>query len=61
MGRDDWMYDEDSMNEAEEESRKPESSDRQCPNCLRYVSADSPYCSWCGRPLDARKDPQSRG
>ncbi len=60
MGRDDWMYDEDSMSEAEEESRKPESAERQCPICQRYVSADSPYCPWCCRPFPEKKE-QRRG
>lgn len=55
MGRDDWMYDEDSLDEAEEESNKDAPAERQCPNCTRFVSADSPYCAWCGRPFPPAK------
>ena len=60
MGRDDWMYDEDSMAEAEEESRKPEAAERQCPNCQRYVPSHSSYCAWCCRPLPEKKEPSAR-
>lgn len=52
MGRDDWMYDEDSLEEAEEDVRKDSSGERQCSNCLRFVASDTPYCGWCGRPFE---------
>ncbi|HEY3489410.1 MAG TPA: hypothetical protein VGK27_04720 [Candidatus Deferrimicrobiaceae bacterium] len=61
MGRDDWMYDEDSLDEAEEEGSKPEPAERQCPNCQRYVPSDAPYCAWCCRPFPEKKEPPRRG
>lgn len=55
MGRDDWMYDEDSLEEAEEEGKKDVAAERQCNNCYRYVPAESPYCAWCGKPFEEKR------
>lgn len=58
MGRDDWMYDEDSLEEEEEAGRKAEPAERQCPNCDRYVAAEAPYCPWCCKPFPEPKPPR---
>ena len=53
MRHDDWMYDEDEL-EAEEGPRKPEPTERQCPNCHRWVPAESVYCAWCCKPFEKK-------
>lgn len=52
MGKDDWKYDEDALNEMEEEEKKrAPSPERQCLNCLHWVDREVAYCPWCGKPL----------
>lgn len=53
MSRDDWKYyDEDMWDEEEKEEEKDKKI--QCHHCTRYVDGESPYCSYCGRPLSRR-------
>lgn len=53
MSRDDWKYyDEDIWDEKEEEDKKNPTI--QCVHCTRYIDAESPYCTYCGRPLPKR-------
>ena len=54
MDRDDWKYydDEDLWDEEDLEREEEERREVQCPHCTRFVDAGSPYCTWCGRPLE---------
>lgn len=55
MDRDDWKYyDDEELWDEEDLEREEEGEKRevQCPHCTRFVDADSPYCTWCGRPLE---------
>ena len=52
MGKDDWKYDEDAVDEMENEEKKPAlSPEKQCIHCLHWVDRESHYCPWCGKPL----------
>jgi len=52
VGRDDWKYDEDSLQEGEEEEEKAAPpKERQCAKCLHWVDREAVYCPWCGKKL----------
>ena len=52
MGRDDWKYDEDALDEMEDEGKKSAPPpEKQCPHCLHWVAREASYCPWCGKPL----------
>jgi hypothetical protein len=53
------MYDEDALEE-DDESKKPPSTERQCPNCQRYVAVEAPYCPWCCKPFPEEKPRRRR-
>jgi len=60
MGRDDWKYDEDAINEMEDEEKKAASSpEEQCLECLHRVDREALYCPWCGKAL-GEKDRRER-
>ncbi|HUU59446.1 MAG TPA: hypothetical protein VMZ50_07885 [Phycisphaerae bacterium] len=52
MGKDDWKYDEDALDEMEDEGeRSAPSPEKQCLQCLHWVDREAAYCPWCGKPL----------
>ena len=52
MGRDDWKYDEDALDEMEDEGKKAaQPPEKQCFQCLHWVDRGVLYCPWCGKPL----------
>ena len=52
MGKDDWKYDEDAVDEMENEEKVPAPSpEKQCIHCLHWVDREALYCPWCAKPL----------
>ena len=51
MGKDDWKYDEDALDEMADEGKKPPPPEKQCAICLHWVDREALYCPWCGKPL----------
>lgn len=52
MGKDDWKYDEDAINEMEdEEKKKAPPPAKQCLQCFHWVDREILYCPWCGKEL----------
>ena len=52
MGKDDWKYDEDAWNEMADEGKKADlPPEKQCPQCLHWITREAPYCTWCGKDL----------
>ena len=52
MGKDDWKYDEDALDEMEDEGEKAAlPPEKQCLHCLHRVDREVAYCPWCGKPL----------
>lgn len=50
MGRDDWKYDEDALDEmADEEKKASPPPEKQCPQCLHWIDREALYCPWCGK------------
>ena len=55
MGKDDWKYDEDALDEMEDEGKmSPPSPEKQCFQCLHWVDRETLYCPWCGKPLEEK-------
>jgi hypothetical protein len=55
VGRDDWKYDEDAINEMEDEEKKAAPPPvKQCPQCLHWVDREAICCSWCGKALEEK-------
>jgi hypothetical protein len=58
MGKDDWKYDEDALDEMEDEGKKASPPpERPCPHCLHQVDREALHCPWCGKEIagDGRK------
>ena len=52
MGKDDWKYDEDALDEMSNEEKKASPPpERQCAQCLHWVDREALYCPWCGKAL----------
>jgi hypothetical protein len=51
MARDDWKYHDEEMEDEVDEGKKLP-SEKECPNCLHWVSIEAPSCSWCGKPFE---------
>jgi hypothetical protein len=55
MGRDDWKYDEDSLEDGENDEKAVPPAEKQCAKCLHWVDREALYCPWCGRIMEERR------
>jgi len=52
VGRDDWKYDEDAVDEMEKEEKEAAPPpEKQCAQCLHWVDREVLCCPWCGKKL----------
>lgn len=55
VGRDDWKYDEDSLEEGEREEKVVPRPEKQCPRCLHWVDRETLHCPWCGKAIEEKR------
>jgi len=51
MARDDWKYDVELLEGADEPESKPLAPEVVCPRCLHASPREAPQCPWCGTPF----------